>query len=81
MFWPYYDRLNATEAPAGRDSGAFAKDGLKRHAAVLGLDGPGFTSCLDSARYAERVQAETAAGAARDGGGCEDARCRAYRDR
>ena len=64
-FWPYYYRLNETEAPGGRNSGAFAKDVLKRHAAELGLDTSAFNTCFDSGRYAGRVQAETRDGAAR----------------
>jgi protein-disulfide isomerase len=64
-FWPYYDRLNATEAPGGRNSGAFGKDVLKRHAVELGLNGEAFNGCLDGGRFASRVQAETSAGAAR----------------
>jgi protein-disulfide isomerase len=62
-FWPYYDRLNATDAPGGRNSGAFAKDVLKRHAAELGLTAASFNTCLDTGRYAARVQSETSTGA------------------
>ena len=64
-FWPYYYRLNETEAPGGRNSGAFAKEVLKRHAVELGLDAAAFNTCFDTGRYAGRVQAETSAGAAR----------------
>lgn len=59
-FWDYYDKL--FEEQAGENVGAFNRDNLKRFAAGLGLDAEQFNQCLDSGKYAAKVQQETAEG-------------------
>jgi len=61
QFWAYHDVLFARQA--GENRGAYGDDNLKRFAADIGLEQGAFDACLDSQRHAERVQAETAAGA------------------
>jgi protein-disulfide isomerase len=59
-FWEYYDKL--FEEQAGENVGAFSKENLKRFAAELGLDSRQFAQCLDTGKYTEKVQQETAQG-------------------
>ncbi len=61
QFWAYHDLLFARQA--GENRGAYSDSNLKRFAGDIGLERGAFDACLDSQRYAERVQAETAAGA------------------
>lgn len=56
-FWEYRDKL--FEEARGRNSGAFTKANLTRYATEISLDGGAFARCLDSGRYAARVQAES----------------------
>ena len=46
----------------GENRGAFSKENLKRFADELGLDTEAFNECLDSGKYAELVQSQTASG-------------------
>lgn len=55
-FWEYHDRLFANQQ-------ALQVESLKKYAADMGLDLPKFNSCLDTAKYAERVQAQMGVGA------------------
>jgi protein-disulfide isomerase len=55
-FWEYHDRLFANQ-------GAFIDAKLKQYARDLGLKVPAFSKCLDSAKYKEKVQGETAVAA------------------
>jgi len=57
-FWEYHDYL--FEHQAGENQGAFTRDNLKVFAANLGLDTELFNSCLDTSKYADVVQNETA---------------------
>lgn len=59
-FWDYYDKLY--QAQNGENVGIFNQDNLKRFAIDLGLDTAEFNQCLDSGRYAEKVQQETLEG-------------------
>jgi protein-disulfide isomerase len=59
-FWDYYDKL--FEEQAGENVGAFSIENLKRFASDLGLDRTQFDQCLDSGKYTEKVQQETAQG-------------------
>ena len=54
-YWPYHDRLFANQS-------ALDTDDLRKHAQAEGLDMPRFNSCLDSAKYADRVRAGMEAG-------------------
>jgi protein-disulfide isomerase len=54
-FWEYHDRLFANQQ-------ALEPDLLKKYAADLGLDAAKFNACLDTAKYAERVQAQMGLG-------------------
>ena len=58
-FWAYHDKLFASQS--GENQGAFSKDKLKGFAADLKLDTAAFNTCLDSGKYTQVVQAETAA--------------------
>lgn len=55
-FWEYHDRLYAEQG--AENSGALARDHLKRFAADLELDTAGFNECLDSSRYRDKVAQE-----------------------
>ncbi len=55
-FWDYANLVFASQA--GENTGAFSKDNLKVFAGKLGLDMPTFNSCLDSDKYASRIQQE-----------------------
>jgi protein-disulfide isomerase len=57
-FWEYHDFL--FDSQSGENQGAFNKDNLKAFAVPLGLDAQAFNECLDSGKYAEIVQQETA---------------------
>ena len=59
-FWEYYDKLYQEQN--GENVGIFNKDNLNRFAIDLGLDTATFSQCLDSGRYAEKVQQETLEG-------------------
>jgi protein-disulfide isomerase len=54
-FWEYHDRLFANQQ-------ALEPDFLKKYAADAGLDGAKFNACLDTAKYAERVQTQMGVG-------------------
>ena len=54
-FWQMHDRL-------WENSSKLQVPELKAHAQALGLDASGFASCLDSGRYAARVERDMAAG-------------------
>jgi len=55
-FWDYHDRLFGNQQ-------ALQVESLKKYAADAGLDAAKFGSCLDTAKYAERVQAQMGVGA------------------
>ena len=48
------------ESQSGENQGAFNKDTLKQLAKDLGLDSKTFDECLDSGKYAELIQNQTA---------------------
>ena len=54
-FWEYHDRLFGNQQ-------ALEPEFLKKYAADTGLDATKFNACLDTAKYAERVQAEMGVG-------------------
>ncbi|HWP57760.1 MAG TPA: thioredoxin domain-containing protein [Candidatus Acidoferrales bacterium] len=55
-FWPYHDKLFAHAATPF----AFAESKLKTYAKEIGLETAAFDRCLETARYASKVEAETA---------------------
>lgn len=55
-FWEYHDRLFANQQ-------ALQTDALKKHATDAGLDATRFNTCMDTAKYADRVQAAMGVGA------------------
>jgi len=57
-FWEYHDLL--FEKQAGENQGAFNKDNLKAFAAEMGLDTAAFNECMDTGKYTEIVQQDTA---------------------
>jgi protein-disulfide isomerase len=54
-FWPFHDRLFASQQRLGGSD-------LKQHAADLGLDAARFNACVDSHKYADQVEADIRAG-------------------
>ncbi|MBI3286569.1 MAG: DsbA family protein [Chloroflexi bacterium] len=54
QFWAFHDLLFSRQA--GENRGAFSKERLKGFATELGLDGSTFNACLDSNRYAQKVE-------------------------
>jgi len=54
-FWEYHDRLFANQQ-------ALQPEFLKNYASELGLDAAKFNACLDTAKYAERVQEQMGVG-------------------
>lgn len=54
-FWPYHDKLFASQA--GENKGAFAPAKLKRFAQDLGLDMKAFNACFDSHKYRKQIEA------------------------
>ncbi|MBI4888400.1 MAG: thioredoxin domain-containing protein [Acidobacteria bacterium] len=54
-FWEYHDRLFGNQQ-------ALQPEFLKKYAADAGLDAAAFNGCLDTAKYAERVQAQMGVG-------------------
>ncbi len=57
-FWPYHDKLFASQGGL-----AFTNAKLKRYARELGLDVTAFSRCLESGKYRQKVEEETALGA------------------
>ena len=57
-FWEYYDKLFASQQ--GENQGAFNKDNLKQFAADLKLDTEAFNECMDSGKYTDIVNEQTA---------------------
>jgi protein-disulfide isomerase len=55
--WIYHNKLYTQQS--GENRGAFSRPNLKRYAADVGLDSGSFGACLDSGRYAAKVQEET----------------------
>jgi len=55
-FWEYHDRLFGNQQ-------ALDVDSLKKYAVDTALDAAKFNACLDTAKYAERVQAQMEVGA------------------
>jgi len=53
-FWAYHGRLFASQA--GENRGAFRRQRLEEFARELGLDMTAFRGCLDSGKYAAKVQ-------------------------
>jgi protein-disulfide isomerase len=56
-FWEYHDKLFASKGPF-----SFANRWLKQYARDLGLNGAVFDQCLDSKKYAKKVEGETGVG-------------------
>ncbi|MGH7410622.1 MAG: DsbA family protein, partial [Candidatus Methylomirabilis sp.] len=56
-FWDYHDKLFASKGFF-----SFADRRLKQYARDLGLDGATFDQCLDSGKYAKKVEGETGTG-------------------
>ena len=58
-FWAYHDKLFASQS--GENQGAFNKDKLKGFAVELGLEPKAFNDCLDTGKYTQLVQSQSAA--------------------
>ena len=64
MYWQYHDTLYTSQS--GPNSGWASIENLKAFASDLGLDTNLFNECLNSNKYLERVEANTAASYAND---------------
>lgn len=60
QFWPYHDKLFASQQ--GENRGGFSSSRLKSFAKEMGMDADRFDSCLDSGRWASKVNQELAEG-------------------
>lgn len=60
QFWPYHDKLFASQQ--GENRGGFSSSRLKSFAKEMGMDANRFDSCLDSGRWASKVNQEIAEG-------------------
>ncbi|MDP2936205.1 MAG: thioredoxin domain-containing protein [Dehalococcoidia bacterium] len=60
QFWPYHDKLFASQQ--GENRGGFSSSRLKSFAKEMGMDANRFDSCLDSGRWASKVNQELAEG-------------------
>jgi protein-disulfide isomerase len=63
-FWEYHDQLFKNQGGL-----AFTETKLKQYARDIGLNDGAFGTCLGTAKYREKVERETAAGAIWAGGG------------
>jgi protein-disulfide isomerase len=61
QFWAYYAKVY--EHQDGENVGTYTKDSLTSYAKEIKLDEAKFTACLNSGRYAAKVQRETQEGA------------------
>ena len=59
-FWQMHNSIFANQS--GENQGAFTKDRLKQLAGAVGLDTNTFNSCLDSGKYADKVDQERSEG-------------------
>jgi len=53
-----HDKLFTSQQ--GENQNAFSKDNLKKIAAEVGLEATAFNECLDSGKYTQQVQSDTA---------------------
>ena len=60
QFWAYHDKLFRNQQ--GENRGAFSSDRLRSFAGELGLDAKAFSACLDSGRWAGKVNQDLADG-------------------
>jgi len=63
-FWEYRDKMFDEQQKQGQQTVTFGVAELKTWAAAIGMNAQQFNSCLDSQKYAARVDADTAAGTA-----------------
>jgi protein-disulfide isomerase len=61
-FWQMHDKMFTEQAKKGTGTVAFGVSELKAWAGQIGLNTGQFNSCLDSAKYASRVDTDTADG-------------------
>lgn len=61
-FWAYHDVIFAEQEKKGTGTVAYGVAELKTWAAQIGLNAGQFNSCLDTEKYATRVDADVAAG-------------------
>lgn len=63
-FWEYRDKVFGEQEKKGQATIAFGVAELKTWATAIGLNAQQFNSCLDTQKYAAKVDADTAAGSA-----------------
>lgn len=63
-FWQYHDKMFIEQEKQGQSTVTYGVTELKAWAQQLGLNTAQFNQCLDSKKYADEVEADTAAGSA-----------------
>lgn len=58
-FWPYHDKLYATQTIWDSQDSNAVKNTFKQYAVSLGLNAASFNSCLDSSKYNNKIQKES----------------------
>ncbi len=61
-FWPYHDKLYATQTTWDNQDSNTVKNTFKQYAASLGLNAASFNSCLDSSKYSDKIQKQSSEG-------------------
>jgi protein-disulfide isomerase len=61
-FWPYHDKLYATQTTWDSQNSNTVKNTFKQYAVSLGLNAASFNSCLDSSKYSDKIQKESGEG-------------------
>jgi protein-disulfide isomerase len=61
-FWPYHDKLYATQTTWENQDSNTVKKIFKEYAVSLGLNGASFNSCLDSSKYSDKIQKQSTEG-------------------
>ena len=61
-FWPYHDKLYATQTSWENQDSSTVKNTFKLYAVSLELNAASFNSCLDSGKYNDKIQKESSEG-------------------
>jgi protein-disulfide isomerase len=61
-FWKYHDKLYGDQNTWANQDPTTLKNTFKQYAVSLGLNTANFNACLDSAKYADKIQKESSEG-------------------
>jgi protein-disulfide isomerase len=61
-FWPFHDKLYATQTTWENQDSATVKKTFKQYAVSLRLNAASFNSCMDSNKYADKIQKQSTEG-------------------